>query len=272
MILQNFIIRLKFNILLSQKIKIKKYIFTIGAPRSGTTMLCQILNNHPNILMSNEDRTIDKILNKKIKFDKAVKQSNISAYKQFIDGYNSIQKFQNRWIKLKKKKLLDKENILISGDKKSGQNAEIFNNNKNNFVSSFKKPNIFFIHILRNPIAAAKSYEKSHPHETSNFDDALKKILKKNSYGFNLGKIIQKNYILIYYEDLLNDPEKVMKDVIDTIEKDLDNKNNQMWLKLLGKNFKQTSISETNYMKYDLFNILKNEFNNDIGHYKKYLY
>tara|TARA_Y100000816_G_scaffold258735_1_gene213823 strand:+ start:882 stop:1700 length:819 start_codon:yes stop_codon:yes gene_type:complete len=270
--LQNIIKRIKFNILFNGKINIKKYIFTIGAPRSGTTLLCQMLNNHPNVLLSNEDRTIEKVLYKKIKFDEAIKQSNISAYEQFIGGYRSIQKIQSKWIELKKKKLLDKKNILISGDKKSGQNAEIFNESKNDFVSLFKKPNIFFIHIVRNPIAAAKSYEKSHFHEISNFDDALEKILMKNSYGFNLGKIIQNNYIKIYYEDLVNNPEKIMKGVIDTFEKDLDNNNNKIWLKLLRENFNQIELSKTNYKKNDLFNILKDKYSNEIYHYKKYLY
>ena len=104
--LQNFIKRIKFNILFNGKINIKKYIFTIGAPRSGTTLLCQMLNNHPNVLLSNEDRTIEKVLYKKIKFDEAIKQSNISAYEQFIGGYRSIQKIQSKWIELKKKKIV----------------------------------------------------------------------------------------------------------------------------------------------------------------------
>ena len=94
----------------------------------------------------------------------------------------------------------------------------------------------------------------------------------KNSYGFNLGKIIQNNYIKIYYEDLVNNPEKIMKGVIDTFEKDLDNNNNNIWLKLLRENFNQIELSKINYKKNDLFNILKNNYSNEIYHYKKYLY
>lgn len=269
--LQSFLNRIRFNLSIIHKINVKKYIFTIGAPRSGTTLICQMLNNHPNILISNEDRTIDKILNKNIKFNEAIKQSNIKAFEQFNNGYKSVTKIQDKWTEINKAKLLEKKSIFISGDKKSGQNAEIFNKNKNDFLSLFNKPNIFFLHIVRNPIAAAKSYEKSHPHEITNFDDALEKILRKNSYGFSLGKIIQKNYIKIYYEDLIADPEKIMREVINIFEKDLDINTNKKWLDLLRENFNQINITNIKYKNYDLYNILKKKFSDDINHYKKYL-
>jgi hypothetical protein len=270
--LQNFLKRIAFNLTKNHKINVKKYIFTIGAPRSGTTLVCQMLNNHPNILISNEDRTIDKILNKKMKFNEAIKQSNIRAFEEFNNGYKLAAKIQNKWKEINKTKLLEKKCIFISGDKKSGQNAEIFNKNKNDFVSLFNKPNIFFLHIVRNPIAAAKSYEKSHSHEISNFDDALEKILRRNSYGFSLGKIIKKNYIKIYYEDLVADPKKIMKGVINTFKIDLDINNNKEWLNLLRENFNQIIIPKKNNKNYDLLNILKNRYSDDIVHYKKYLY
>lgn len=268
--LQNFLKKIRFNLSIIHKINLKKYIFTIGAPRSGTTLLCQMLNNHPNMLISNEDRTIDKILNKNIKFNEAIKQSNIKAFEQFNNGYKSATNIQDKWTEINKTKLLEKKCIFISGDKKSGQNAEIFNKNKNDFLNLFNKPNIFFLHIVRNPIAAAKSYEKSHPHEIENFDDALEKILRKNSYGFGLGKIIKKNYIKIYYEDLIADPEKIMSDIINIFDEDLDISVNKKWLDLLRENFNQVNTSNIKHKNHDLYEILKMKFSDDINHYKKY--
>ena len=238
--------KIKFNLFLKHKIKFKieKYIFTIGAPRSGTTFLCQLLNNHPNILVSNEDRTIYKILHQNINFKTAIINSNINAFDQFQNAYNKNIGIQNKWKHLDKKKLLEKKTILIAGDKKSGQNAIIFNNNKNEFINLFKKPNIFFLQIVRNPINAAKSYEKSHPHEVFGFNDALEKILKINSYGFELGKMLHKNYVKIYYEDLVANPSKIMKELIDL--------HHEMYVKLmnLGYNINDDKLLFLIFEKY----------------------
>ena len=71
---------INYYFLLKKKLNIKKYLFTIGAPRSGTTMLGYILNSHPNILISNESRVLNKIFEKKYEFNKAIRMSNINAY------------------------------------------------------------------------------------------------------------------------------------------------------------------------------------------------
>ena len=267
---QDIFKRIKFNFFLRHKIKIEKYIFTIGAPRSGTTFLCQLLNSHPNILISNEDRTIDNILNKNINFDEAITNSNISAFEQFKNGYKINKKFQGKWNDINKKKILKKKNISIVGDKKSGQNAEIFNAKKDEFINVFVKPNIFFLQIVRDPINAAKSYEKSHSHEVFGFNDSLDKILKKNSYGFELGKILQKNYIKVYYEDLITKPVKTMKEIIEFIKFDLDERINKEWLNLIKENFNKEKNIDNN-LKFDLLSTLNKNYKRDIIHYLRYL-
>lgn len=243
---------INYHFFLKKKINIKKYIFTIGAPRSGTTLLGEILNSHPNILISNEVRVLNQIFEKKYNFNKAIKISNINAYNEYLKIKKKNITIQNKWKDLDFNKFFLKKNITISGDKKSGGNSILYKKFEFKFEKFVKdNKNIYFLVIIRNPYDAAKSYLKSHRHETKNIRDAIKQIIERNSYAFKLKKKFSNRVKIIYYENFLSNPQKSMISIC----RFLKIKTSQKWLNFLNlisnKNisYKINSINKLNYIR-----------------------
>ena len=257
---------INYYFLLKKKLNIKKYLFTIGAPRSGTTMLGYILNSHPNILISNESRVLNKIFEKKYEFNKAIRMSNINAYNEYIGIKKNNLTIQSKWKDLNINNFFLKKNVTVSGDKKSGSNSVLYKKFKFKFEKFIKNNGkINFLVIIRNPYDSAKSLLKSHKHEAKNIREAIKIIIERNSYAFKLKERFPDRVKIIYYENFLSNPQKNMIGIC----KFLKIKTNQKWFNFLilisNKNISY-KINYTNKQNY-----IKKVINpQHIDYYKKY--
>ena len=269
-LITNYILgKIYFNLFYKKKITIKKFLFTIGAPRSGTSMFGNILNQHPNILISNENSGLINYFKKKTKFKKITQ----SIIRQAILEFKNVKKintknYQEQWIWIRSDHKLQKQDILIVGDKDSGRNSILYQKLSHNFEKLLLENNkIFFLVIIRNPYNAAKSYLKSHPHEVKNLTEAVDKILERNFYALKLKKKFSDRVKIIHYENFLNNPKENMINICRFLEIKVSEK----WLNFINLNYQKKNTSYKANCSSKELTYIKNKIDPDyINYYNKY--
>tara|TARA_Y100000592_G_scaffold93856_1_gene157687 strand:- start:2977 stop:3744 length:768 start_codon:yes stop_codon:yes gene_type:complete len=248
-----------------------RFLFFIGSGRTGSTFLGQVLNYHPNCLISNESRFLDKVIKQKYSADLAFDHLRQEATKQFENGlentgYNMSQ-YQGRWKEmghLSELPEFNKKQILVIGDKKAGGTTSVFREHKQEFLDFVTKNKFYFLHLVRNPAVAARSYMKSHGYKT--YEKACKKVLDDSILASTLEDYIDSDlYLRVYYEDLLDNFDITIENVNSWLGLETD----PGWLshiqKTLNKNDSETDMGDLNTAKEivltaDTKNIFKRYF------------
>jgi hypothetical protein len=252
-----------------------KPIFIVGCTKSGTTLMRSLFDGHPDLfVIPTESHFFQNIKYWVSYFPRRTKPQNLkfdemkSELRYWIKHVNSINQeitdgfTENRWNLQEFKKVIDSSPVTNLRDlsdlyvramyrslyqkdytsslefvEKSVENAE--------FASEWKQlyPQARFIHILRNPYSNLVSLRKYMSHSAKSFP-ALKTAVYAmyNSYYFlykNLRNI--DDYKVVIYEDLLDNPQKVMKDIALFLDLNL----NDILLKptLFGKLWEGNSMS-----------------------------
>jgi hypothetical protein len=212
----------------------KALLIFIGSPRTGSTLLGQILNYHPECLISNEARFITKVVAQGISFEEALNDVIIRAREQFKTGLENDKKFgktididryQNKWLSFKdlsKDSDFKKREIKVIGDKKAGGNIQTFIDNPNEMLKFLDAhPNALLLQIIRNPVDAAVSLMKSHGFRP--FEKACEEIVMKTHTAYVLGKRVSNPYHYMYYEDLMADPEVEIRKILNWLNVECSN-------------------------------------------------
>jgi hypothetical protein len=198
--------------------KFKVNFIGIGSARCGTTAIAQLISEHPEISLFP--------LKEMQYFNKYSSNSNSSKYeKEGMEGYE---------------KLFKKYHVDFT--KKVGEFSVQYIYDKH-APSIIKKhfPNTKIIAIIRDPVERAfseyklmknlritmdSSYDlKYFKEEGFNFEKALKKypqLIKNGKYGEQLNKYYElfpkKNIKIIIYEDFINNPKKIIKELYNFLE------------------------------------------------------
>ena len=248
-----------------------KYLFFIGSGRTGSTFLGQVLNYHPNCLISNESRFLDKVIKQKHSTNSAFNHLYQEATKQFERGLENtgykLSQYQGRWKEmghLSELPEFNKKEIMVIGDKKAGGTTSIFREHKQEFLDFVTKNKFYFLHLVRNPAVAARSYMKSHGYET--YDKACEKVWDDSILASTLEDYVDPRlYLRVYYEDLLDNFDTTIK----TINSWLGVETDPEWLrhiqKTLNKNDSETEMGDLERAKEitvtdDTKNIFKRYF------------
>lgn len=202
----------------------KNILVFVGSPRTGSTLLGQIINYHPNCLISNESNFVKRVVQENKKIENVLNDIYNEAQKQFNNSLENdkkygktINRYQPKWKDMQY--LTDdidfkKEQILYLGDKKAGGVSKVFKEFPEKTTEFFNhNDKIKVIQIIRNPINAAKSLMKSH--NVKNFEDACKEIIEMTDIADQLIKKVKNPSLQIYYEDLLQNPKEEIKKVIE---------------------------------------------------------
>jgi len=253
-------------------IKGKKLLFFIGSARTGSTLLGQILNYHPECLISNEARFITSVVIHGLSFEEALKDVVINAHKQFKTGLENdkkfgktIARFQPKWVPmgdLSKDPDFKKKEIKVIGDKKAGGNIQAFIEKPNEMLKFLdEQQNVFLLQIIRNPVDAAFSLMRSHG--VKQFEKACEEIIMRTHTAYILGNQTSNPYFYVYYEDLIENPEIEIIKILSW----LNIKRSNSWLFKISKIVNQSKpknhpkkyyrIAQNMIKKYDA----SNEFN-----------
>ena len=184
----------------------KKPIFIVGMPRSGTTLIEQIISSHSQVFGADELNFLPQLVEKNIKEFKNV---NNGLIKNIGDNYiNKIKILSD-----KSKNITDKHPI----------------NFKNIGIIKLALPNAKIIHCTRNSKDTCLSIFKNYFTSTQlNFAYNIDEIVKY----YNLYKVLMKHWNNnlpgfiheINYETLIKNPEIQVKNILKFCNLDWDNK------------------------------------------------
>lgn len=229
--------------------KIKHPIFIVGAPKSGTSLLRSLFDNHPELAVIPFETTIFHILGEEVnhpfrrnkanrfklelfesfkKFEKIITEYNSSSF-NYIDSTH-LNKFQgnvidyeDKFINLKNKKEIFSFLVEYLNKAYIGIDSSYFNNKRvveksiinHEFAFLLKDyfPNAKFIHIVRNPYANIVSLRN---YKSKGKFPSLPEIFLtlENSYKYLfINRRNIDNYFVLKYEDLIQNPDEIMSKI-----------------------------------------------------------
>ena len=203
----------------------KKVVIFIGPPRSGTTLVGYLLSQHPNALIANESRLVQRVVRHGFDYHQELIRTERLALYEY--NHNRFEKnketFQSKWQSVGNKFNFKKEKIEVVGDKKSGGAIQTYLNHSGAFDKWLEaEDRVHFVHVVRNPVDAARSYLKSHPHEVNSFESALEKIVKYNVVAENIRIDKGRPFFRLYFETLQKNPNKLIKEMFHWLELTVD--------------------------------------------------
>lgn len=207
------------------------FVLTLGYGRSGSTMIGHILNQHPNCLMSTEFKFLNKYVKNKTREEVLLKELINAAQKEYKFGSKKLSNKHQKDIIIPSIKY-SKDKIRVVGDKKSGGNTSIFIKDSK-FTEKFIKTNenLKFIINLRNPYNIMCSCRKSKNfngasayysiNENSSDLEIFKDILYYQNYCINFYKKYKNRCLLIYYDDVINNTDEILRSLFSFLEVDI---------------------------------------------------
>lgn len=178
------------------QINTDNFILFVGYPRSGHTIVANILNSHPNILISDEVGIMkfSKLTKEKIR-NSIIKKSNEVDIK-YTSVYGNVNYTEDN---------IEKNKITIFGDKHANKNT-MFINSK--FDKIYKLNDIFnlnLIHVIRNPYDMITT---NFIRRGRKWDNNIYKIINHFNTLFKTVENIKEKYDMfdIYLEDLIKYP------------------------------------------------------------------
>lgn len=245
-------------------------LYITGTWRSGTTLLSQIFNAHSTLSVTYDAVNFMRFGYKRYGTNNLTLENAITCAEDIntrlqsrfnhsidLDNYKSTIKNSSS---ISYSLIYDTIMKLYTGNKTWGEKTVLQWRAADDILNMFD--DIFFLHIVRDPRDVMCSWKKYTIAPGVDYLDALGNCFDSMNYGLkNKGKA---RYILIKYEDLLEDPETVISEICETIgisfEHDMLNVNNYR-NKVTGDLIVNSSYSES-------FQAISKE---PIGRWKTYL-
>jgi hypothetical protein len=255
-------------------IKNKEVLVFVGSPRTGSTLLGQIINFHPNCYIANESRLVQRVIENNEKIEKVLQNIYKDAQNHFKQSLENdkkygktIDRYQPKWQNMQHLTNdidFEKKEIKYLGDKKAGGVSQVYKNEKEKTLKFFKEnEKIKMIQIIRNPINAAKSLMKSHNVES--FEDACESIIEKTYLAEKLIEETNNKALQLYYEDLLKEPQKEIKKIIEFLELEV----NLNWIEKISTIITSTDNETFSENEIEIMNKLILQYNSML--LKKYI-
>lgn len=254
--------------MIDKSMKGKRLIFVGGAPRSGTTLVQNMLDSHPLIFGGPEFLHLPDLLQLRKKFYYSISVDYISIFCSKDD----IDRFIVSWVESLFLPLADKEGCELYSEK-TPENVLVFSE----LVELFSQSH--FIQVIRDPRAIVSSMQQvkkraihkgiSVPHFTVNNNTSIDYVEKCYAAGFAAEKKYPEKVLTVVYEQLLLTPELETKKICDFLGLD--------WSKdmLTPKDKKhlgeQAITTHSNELWYDKKQYNRNPDRDNIGKWKKNL-
>lgn len=215
-----------------------KYLLFLGSGRTGSSVVGQVMNCHPNILVSNESRALQFCF----KNDLSLTQVTPSVCKEAIwdlrygtKQYDDEDKkpyaklWQRDWVNISELRPQKKGDIKYVGDKKQGGNTKILMANRDKWPKTLDMKMVP-ITVMRNPVEVLASYLALGSDRN---DQTLQETIDNIFHDMGLGyRFIRGNGgIAIKYESLLSDH----REWCISLCKALDLEANEDWINIVGK-------------------------------------
>lgn len=239
----------------------------VGSGRTGSTLTGQLLNNHPEVLISNEIRALNHCFENKVNLSSLIENIARHSYDELINGTlkydqsyskKSRNVWQRDWVDISKIKKIEKSKIKLIGDKKQGGNSEMLS--KFPELVNHIDVNFLSISVVRNPEQVFCSYFRVNNDLNKSIETTIKNMI------FGYGFVKSNKGVILNYDKLLSEPAKWC----DEVYKKLNLQRNECWEavveKSLSKN-KKDLIVNNDYLnlfrKHQDYNKLMELYNNE---------
>ena len=264
-----------------------KPIFILGCTKSGTTLLRNLFDNHPDLFaIPMESHFFQNIKywvsyyqrrTKPEKLDYQTMKENLTHWivhmntyydrvaDNFTKGKWNIDRFKQVIESINVENLRDLSDLYVTSMYYSLYNSSIDKKTEfieksvenNEFAMEWKKlyPQARFVYILRNPYSNFVSFRK---YINKNHFPFLKGVVYSmyNSYYFLFINLrLLNDYKVVIYEDLLAEPEKIIKDLTNFL--DIDYNTSLLHPTLLGESWGGNSTSDVQYTTISPVNLGK---------------
>ena len=190
----------------------KRFVFIGGSPRSGTTLVQNILDSHPVICGGPEFHHLPDIMNLR----KALRDSIAKGWIDLICSYEDVDKYIAELIENLLLPLADRSGSVLLSEK-TPSNVLVFRDLMEVF------PQARFIHLVRDPRAVIASLLKvgerakqegwRNPAWTYEVPAAIAHVRKNLEAGFSSAAAAPDRVLTIVYERLVTDPENETKTI-----------------------------------------------------------
>jgi hypothetical protein len=204
-----------------------KILFFVGSPRTGSTLLGQLLNYHPACLVANESRFITGVIGHNETMDAAFDRMLKTAWKQFKHGLehtsygNTFARYQKDWKPighLATSPEFQKQRVQVVGDKKAGGTSDAFLERPRKTLQVMRSlQDVHLLQIMRHPIDASHSLMRSHD-GFNTFEQACERIIRTSHAAQQLIESANLPSACVYYETLLTQPVSTLKKLLDWLE------------------------------------------------------
>ncbi len=246
----------------------KRLIFVGGAPRSGTTLVQNMLDSHPLIIGGPEFLHIPDLMQLRKKFHYSISVDYISLF----CSKNEIDKFLVSWVESLFLPLADKENCDFYSEK-TPENIVYFPEMMELFTKSH------FIQVIRDPRAIVSSMQQvkkraikkgiTVPFFTVNHHTSIDYVEKCYAVGFTAAKKYPDKVFTVVYEQLLLNPEQETKKICDFLGLEW---SQDMLTPKDKKHLGELAITtKSKELWYNSLEYNKNPDRNNIGKWKKKL-
>jgi len=191
----------------------ERFIFVGGAPRSGTTLLQNILDSHPEIICGPQFRNIPDIIDLRKKLYNAIDTRHTYVFNSYEDIDNHVRTFIENLLM----SLLERSKCKLLSEK-TPENIVVFPE----LIELF--PDAHFIYIIRDPRAVVLSFKAGNEkfrRKGMNYrysSGSLSDFVGLTNYvkeffvaGISSAKNAPNKILTVVYDKLVTDPESETK-------------------------------------------------------------
>ena len=189
-----------------------RLIFVGGAPRSGTTLVQNMLDSHPDICGGPEFLHVPGFINLRRNLHRSITRGHIDLFCLYDDVDRHIISLIEKFLL----PLADKQGCKFLSEK-TPENVLVLSD----LIELF--PNAHFIHVIRDPRAIISSMQQvgrrakdkgfKPPAFSANISASIAYVRKCFDAGFNASKNAPGKVLTVVYERLVKDPERETKKI-----------------------------------------------------------
>ena len=217
---------------------VERFVFFVGYPRSGHSIIGSFMDSHPNMIIGHEYPLFKKIANRR----KSISKNDIfnslykSSYIELVSGWRgkkNLSKGYSLAIDGMWQAVFDK--LKVIGNKQGGGTAQFYRKYPDSFLSAMDylattiDIPIYLVHVVRNPFDMIATQAlflntairglKSMASENRKFNNpnllmsTAKDMLGRAAAVAKLISILKRPVLEIHHEDLIQDPVSTMRSI-----------------------------------------------------------